>query len=42
LVDRGAEDGERQNVLEALRARLLEQNYISNLLAGIERELAAS
>jgi hypothetical protein len=26
-------------VLEALRDRILERNYITNLLAGIEREL---
>jgi molecular chaperone HscB len=31
---------ERQKVLEALRDRMLERNYINNLLAGIERELA--
>ena len=29
-------------VLEALRDRILERNYIINLLAGIERELNAS
>ena len=29
-------------VLEALRERVLERNYINNLLAGIERELDAS
>ena len=28
-------------VLEALRERVLERNYINNLLAGIERELNA-
>ena len=28
-------------VLEALRERFLERNYISNLLAGIERELSS-
>jgi hypothetical protein len=28
-------------VLEALRERILERNYITNLLAGIERELAS-
>ena len=38
-VDGGAPDAERRAVLEALRERLLERNYISNLLAGIEREL---
>jgi molecular chaperone HscB len=40
LVDRGAPDAERRPVLEALRERVLERNYISNLLAGIEREMA--
>ena len=34
-------DAERRDVLEALRERLLERNYINNLLAGIERELRA-
>jgi len=38
-VDRGATDGERRAVLDALRDRFLERNYIANLLAGIEREL---
>jgi molecular chaperone HscB len=33
---------ERRPVLEALRERVLERNYINNLLAGIEKELAAS
>jgi molecular chaperone HscB len=31
---------ERRPVLDALRERVLERNYINNLLAGIERELA--
>jgi molecular chaperone HscB len=31
---------ERRSVLEALRDRMLERNYISNLLAGIEKEMA--
>ena len=39
LVDSGTES-ERRTVLEALRERILERNYINNLLAGIERELA--
>jgi molecular chaperone HscB len=30
---------ERRRVLESLRDRFLERNYIANLLAGIEREL---
>jgi molecular chaperone HscB len=40
LLDRGAPDAERRPVLEALRERVLERNYITNLLAGIEREMA--
>lgn len=40
LGDRGAAN--RRGVLEALRERMLERNYISNLLEGIERELAGS
>ena len=40
LVDRHAGSSERQAVLAALRERMLERNYITNLLAGIERELA--
>jgi molecular chaperone HscB len=40
LVDAGGNDAERKAVLAALRERLLERNYINNLLAGIERELA--
>jgi molecular chaperone HscB len=40
LVDAGAPDPERRSVLEGLRERMLERNYISNLLAGIERELS--
>ena len=41
LVDRGAPDTERRPVLEALRERVLERNYINNLLAGIEKEMSA-
>ena len=41
LVDRGAPAAERRPVLEALRERVLERNYINNLLAGIEREMSA-
>jgi molecular chaperone HscB len=37
--DAGAADGDRRAILEALRDRFLERNYIANLLAGIEREL---
>ena len=39
LVDAGAGDSHRRDVLNALRERLLERNYINNLLAGIQREL---
>ena len=39
LVDRAAPSPEKRTVLEALRDRMLERNYINNLLAGIEREL---
>jgi molecular chaperone HscB len=40
LVDANAPVLDRRPVLEALRDRMLERNYISNLLAGIERELS--
>jgi molecular chaperone HscB len=40
LVEQGAPAAERREVLTALRERMLERNYINNLLAGIERELA--
>ena len=39
LVDGGAPDVDRRPVLQALRERMLERNYINNLLAGIEREM---
>ena len=39
LVDADAAGAEKRAVLEALRERVLERNYISNLHAGIEREL---
>jgi molecular chaperone HscB len=39
LVDGNAPEAARRAVLEALRERVLERNYINNLLAGIEREL---
>ena len=39
LVDRGGSDAAKRDVLHALRDRVLERNYITNLLAGIEREL---
>jgi molecular chaperone HscB len=41
LVNAGAAGEERRAVLSALRDRMLERNYINNLLAGIERELNA-
>jgi hypothetical protein len=40
LADRNAPASARQPVLQALREQMLERNYINNLLAGIERELA--
>ena len=40
--DAGESDGDRRAILEALRDRFLERNYIANLLAGIERELSTS
>jgi molecular chaperone HscB len=40
LLDARAGIVERRPVLVALRERVLERNYINNLLAGIERELA--
>ena len=39
-VDGGAPEDERRAILQSLRERFLERNYISNLLAGIERELS--
>ena len=35
-------ESERHAVVEALRERMLERNYLSNLLAGIEKEMAQS
>jgi len=37
--DASASESDRRQVLEALRDRFLERNYIANLLAGIDREL---
>jgi molecular chaperone HscB len=37
---RVADESARTRVLGALRERMLERNYINNLLAGIERELS--
>jgi len=42
LVDRNASEAERRGVLTSLRERMLERNYINNLLAGIERELTVT
>jgi molecular chaperone HscB len=39
LLDAHGGIAERRPVLEALRDRVLERNYINNLLAGIEKEL---
>jgi molecular chaperone HscB len=39
LADRPPDEGDRRAVLHALADRFLERNYITNLLAGIEREL---
>jgi molecular chaperone HscB len=39
--DSAVDDGERRTILQSLRERFLERNYINNLLAGIERELVA-
>ena len=39
LLDGDAPESERRTVLAALHDRVLERNYINNLLAGIEREL---
>ena len=41
VVDGRAAEGERKEVLTALRERVLERTYINNLLTGIERELSA-
>jgi molecular chaperone HscB len=40
LLDAESSEADRRAVLVALRDRVLERNYISNLLASIERELA--
>ena len=39
LLGKPDAEGERRAVLLALRERMLERNYINNLLGGIEREL---
>jgi molecular chaperone HscB len=40
VPDNEPANGDRRAVLDALRDRVLERNYINNLLAGIERELS--
>jgi molecular chaperone HscB len=40
LVDASADEHERRRVLDELQERFLERNYITNLLGGIDRELA--
>ena len=40
LIDAGAGESERRQLLTGLRDRFLERKYIDNLVAGIERELA--
>jgi hypothetical protein len=39
LAGGGVDGSERTAILSALRERVLERNYINNLLEGIEREL---
>jgi len=41
VVDAGGSGAERRAVLEGINERFLERNYITNLLAGIERELSS-
>jgi molecular chaperone HscB len=41
LGEGGADRSERDAILGALRERVLERNYINNLLEGVERELHA-
>ena len=41
LVDVSSADAQKRLVLDELRERFLERNYINNLLAGIEREITA-
>jgi molecular chaperone HscB len=40
LADASADEPERRRVLDELEERFLERSYITNLLAGIERELS--
>jgi molecular chaperone HscB len=39
-LETGASPVDKRRILESLREQMLERNYITNLLAGIERELA--
>ena len=41
LVEASGGEPERRRVLDELRERFLERNYIGNLLSGIERELGS-
>jgi molecular chaperone HscB len=41
LVDAGVSNADRRAVLDQLRGRFLERNYINNLLAEIEREISS-
>jgi molecular chaperone HscB len=41
VADRPPSDGERQQVLASLKERVLERNYLLNLLSTIEQERAA-
>ena len=41
VAERPEGDAERREVLNLLKDRMLERNYIHNLLGGIERELSA-
>lgn len=41
VADHAADDAERRSVLSALKARVLERNYITNLLSTIEHEKSA-
>jgi hypothetical protein len=41
IVERGGNESDRRAVLTALHQRMLERNYINNLLATIDREAGA-
>jgi molecular chaperone HscB len=42
VLDRGGSQAERSEVLNAMRELMLERNYITNLLASIDREAAGA